>query len=204
MKKQYAWQCTGLFFFGALLAFGLYQVHDVAAITEGGVLGAVLLLSHLFRLSPALSGFFLNALCYLFAYKRLGWRFILYSAVSAVGFSASYAVFECFPPLWPALAAHPLLASFFGALFVGIGAGGAVRLGGAPSGDDALAMAVSDMTSCKIEWVYLATDLLVLSLSLLYIPLTKIMYSVLTVLLSGKLIGIVERVPLPRKKKAGD
>ena len=38
------WRCCMAFFSSAFLAFGLYHVHSVSGITEGGVLGATLLL----------------------------------------------------------------------------------------------------------------------------------------------------------------
>lgn len=177
----------------AILAFGLYQIHSQGIITEGGTLGLTLLLHHWFHISPALSGFFLNALCYAVGIKVLGKTFLLYSAISALGFSAFYALFEQMPLLWPDLVQHPVLASVAGALFVGIGVGFCVRCGGAPSGDDALAMTLSKLGHVPIERVYLITDLTVLLLSISYIPVTKILYSLLTVVLSGKIIGLMQK-----------
>ena len=46
----------------AFLAFGLYNVHSLSGVTEGGVLGMTLLLEHLFSVSPSVSGFVMNAL----------------------------------------------------------------------------------------------------------------------------------------------
>ena len=76
-----------------------------------------------------------------------------------------------------------------------------VRAGGAPTGDDALAMSLSKIFKINIEWVYLITDLTVLALSLTYIPLTKILYSVITVVISGQIVGLIQRVKL---KKANE
>lgn len=45
------------------------------------------------------------------------------------------------------LADRPLLAAILGALFVGIGVGLCVRAGGAPGGDDALAMSIHKVTN---------------------------------------------------------
>ena len=50
---------------GAILAFGLYHIHAQSGVTEGGQLGLTLLLHHWWRISPALSGFIINAICYL-------------------------------------------------------------------------------------------------------------------------------------------
>ncbi len=185
--------------FSALLAFGLYHVHSFAGVTEGGVLGASLLLDHLLGLSPAVSGILLNFCCYAFGWRVLGKRFIGYSAISALAFSLAYFVCEQFPPLWPALYEHPLAAALLGALFVGVGVGGCVRLGGAPGGDDALAMTLSHLTHIRIEWLYLITDLTVLALSLAYIPWQRMVYSLLTVVLSGQIIGWIQKLP-PRQK----
>ena len=183
----------------AFLAFGLYNVHAVSGVTEGGVLGLTLLFDHHFHISPSVSGFILNALCYAMGFRLLGRTFLVYSAVSTVGFSLSYRVYECFPPLWPQLAQHPLAAALAGALFVGVGAGLCVRLGGAPGGDDALAMSLSHLTRQPIERIYLLSDLIVLLLSLTYIPLRRIVWSLITVILSGQLIGVIQRLPLPEK-----
>ena len=184
--------CALLLFGSAFLAFGLYHVHSLSGVTEGGVLGLTLLLQHWLSLSPAISGLVLNAACYLLGWKTIGRQFILYSLISSLNFSLCYAFFEQFPPLWPSLAEHPLAAAILGAVFVGVGAGLCVRAGGAPGGDDALAMSLQQMTGIPIQWIYLGSDLLVLLLSLSYIPLTRIAYSLLTVILSGQIIGFIQ------------
>ena len=181
----------------AFLAFGLYHVHALANITEGGVLGLTLLFDHWFGLSPAISSFVLNAACYALGWKVLGRDFLAYSIIATAAFSLAYAVFEQFPPLWPQLVDHPLAACIIGAIFVGVGAGLTVRIGGASSGDDALAMTLSHLTHIEIQWVYLLTDLTVLGLSLTYIPLERIVFSLLTVIISGQIIGLIQKMPLP-------
>jgi uncharacterized membrane-anchored protein YitT (DUF2179 family) len=147
-----------------ILAFGLYHVHSFSGVTEGGVLGLTLLADHWLHLSPAVTGFVLNAVCFLFGWRVLGRAFVVYSVIASLSFSASYAVVEQFPPLWPNLYAMPLLAAVAGAVFVGVGAGLSVWAGGASGGDDALAMALSHITHRPIEQIYLLTDLTVLVL----------------------------------------
>ena len=177
----------------AVLAFGLYHVHSFAAVTEGGQLGLVLLLQYWLDLSPALTGLIINILCYAIGWKTLGLPFLVRSGVCAAGFSITYWICEQFPPLWPNLAQLPLLAAVLGAVFVGVGTGLCVRAGGAPSGDDSLAMSISRTKNIKIEYVYLVSDLTVLVLSLSYIPLRRIGYSLLTVTLSSLLVGLIDR-----------
>ena len=140
----------------AILSFGLYNIHAFSGVTEGGVLGLTLLLHHWFGISPSVSGLILNALCYVAGWKTLGQSFIFYSIIAGGGFSAFYAIFERFDPLWPSLAQMP------------------------------------------IERIYLASDLIVLALSATYLPLDRLGCSLLTVILSGQLIGLIQRIPSPK------
>lgn len=177
----------------AILAFGLYHIHAQSNVTEGGVLGLTLLLYHWFHISPAFSGLIINFVCYYLGWKTLGKRFIAYSCISGGAYSVFYFVFEQFDPIWPEIQNHPLIAAVLGAAFVGVGIGICVRVGGATCGDDALAMSLSKVLKKDIQWIYLFSDLTVLGLSLTYIPLRRILYSLLTVILSGQIIGWISR-----------
>lgn len=185
--------CIIALFSSALLAFGLYNIHSLSGVTEGGVLGLTLLLEYWFAISPAVSGMILNVICYFLGWKFLGRIFIIYSFIASAGFSLSYKIYENFDPLFPQLADMPLLAAILGALFVGVSAGLCVRIGGAPGGDDALAMSISRIFHIDIQWAYLLCDLIVLLLSLSYIPMHRIAYSLLTVTLSGQIIGLMQK-----------
>ena len=188
-------RCVILVLSSIFLAFGLYHVHSLSGVTEGGALGLNLLLEYWFGISPAITNFILNLIFYLLGWKLLGQDFMLCSAIAALSFSLSYRVIELFPPLWPELAKMPLAAALLGAIFVGIGTGLCIRAGGAVCGDDALAMCLSHITGLKIQYIYLITDLTVLLLSLTYIPLRRIVFSLLTVTLSGQIIGLIQRAP---------
>ena len=183
-----------------ILAFGLYHIHSFSGVTEGGQLGLALLLNHWFQLSPAITTAFINAICYWIGWKNLGKPFIAHSAVATVGFSVCYRILQQFPPLWPELADMPLAAAILGALFVGIGCGLCVRMGGAVCGDDGLVMSISQKWNVKIEYVYFLFDFTVLALSLTYIPLKRILYSLITVTLSSKLIGLVQRFQFSKRR----
>lgn len=190
--------CLTIVLGSAILAFGLYNVHSISGVTEGGVLGLTLLLEHWFGISPSISGLVLNGACYVLGLTLLGKEFILYSIIAGGGFSLFYAIFERFPPLWPQIAHMPLAASVAGAAFVGVGVGLCIRANAAPTGDDSLALSLSHHFKIGIQWVYLLGDLIVLALSLTYIPFSKIIYSLLTVVLSGQLIGLIQKAWKPK------
>ena len=181
-----------------ILSFGIYNIHSVSGVTEGGALGLTLLFEHHFALSPAISGAVINIICYAVGIKTFGGDFLAYSLISTLGFSGSYAIFERFPRIFTGIAEMPFSAALLGGVFVGVGVGLAVRAGGAPTGDDALAMSLSKIFKINIEWVYLITDLAVLALSLTYIPPQKIFYSLITVVISGQIVGIIQRIKLKK------
>ena len=182
----------------AVQAFGLYNVHAVSGVTEGGILGLTLLLWQWFGISPSISSLILNGICYLIGFFVLGKSFIVLSAISGIGFSIIYRVLEIWPPLWPALADMPFAAAVLGAVFIGVGVGLCVRVGAAPGGDDALAMSVNKLSGMKLSSFYFISDAIVLGLSLSYIPLQRIVWSLLTVVLSGQIIDVIARMKIKK------
>lgn len=184
-----------------ILAFGLCHIHALSGVTEGGQLGLTLLLHHWLRITPAISALVINIICYAAGWKALGKSFLFYSLIATAGFSGFYRIFEQFPPVFPELAQYPLAAALLGAVFVGVGCGLCVRVGGAPCGDDALAITLSHILGAKIEYFYIISDITVLLLSLSYIPVQRIGFSLLTVLISSKLVGIVQRFKFPTEAK---
>lgn len=179
---------------GAILGFGLMEVHSIAHVTEGGALGLTLLMDIWFGFSPAWTSIVLNIAFYTFGIKMFGIPFVVYSLVSAGAFSGAYAVCELFPPIYPEIANLPFLAAIIGAIFVGVGVGVCVKAGGAPTGDDALAMSLSKLSKIDIQWMYMITDLLVLALSLTCIPVKNVLCSLVTVTLSGQIIGLIQKI----------
>lgn len=177
-----------------ILSFGLYNIHERTGITEGGVLGMTLLLQHWFGLSPAITSPVMDIACYLLAWHFLGNAFAKYAVAASLAFAASHALWEQFPPLLPDLSAFPMAAAILGALFVGLGVGLVVRIGGACGGDDALALTIAHVSRWPISRCYLLTDLAVLLLSLTYIPFARIVYSLVTVTISSVVIGRVQRL----------
>lgn len=199
--KKIAGNCALCLLGGMILAFGLCHVHSVSGVTEGGILGLSLWLDKTLGLSPAVGAFVLNLLCYLFGLRTLGVPFIGYSAVAGGSFSLFYFLFDLLPKILSPLSALPLLAAVVGAGFVGVGVGLCVIAGGAPSGDDALAMSLCAKTKKDIRIFYLLSDLFVLALSLTYIPVKSIFYSLVTVILSGQIIGWIEKAHKTFSKK---
>ncbi len=193
LAEGLSWKKIVLIVIGAAIcSFGIHNIHQQTGITEGGVIGMVLLINHWLGISPAIITPILDITCYALAFKYLGGRFIKISVISTCSVSLFYKLWEQFPPMLPDLSAYPLLAALLGGVFVGIGVGIIVRQGGSSGGDDALALVIHQLTGWKLARSYLFTDLVVLGASLSYIPARRIAFSLVTVTVSSLLIDWVQ------------
>ena len=175
----------------AITSFGIYNVHRQAGITEGGILGLLLLCNHWFGIPSSILSPLLDGISYLFGYKYLGKEFLKSSILATASLAFFYFIWEMFPPLLPSTADMPLVAAVAGGCFIGIGCGLVVRQGASCGGDDALALVISSRTPLKISQAYLFTDITVLALSLSYLPVKKLFFSLITVTISSYLIDVV-------------
>jgi len=195
-----------LILLGAMIcSFGIHNIHQRTNITEGGVIGLMLFAEHWLNISPAYITPILDIACYLLAFKFLGGGFIKISVISTLFVSGFYKVWELFPPMLPDLTERPLIAAVLGGIFVGVGVGLIVRQGGSCGGDDALALTISRVFRWKLSRSYLFTDVVVLLLSLSYIPALRIVFSLVTVTISSYLIdwvrGYGEEATLPAREQ---
>ena len=178
-------------------AFGLYNVHSLSGVTEGGILGMTLLLNYWLDLSPAITGFIMNAACYLVGWKLLAGRLFFIPPLPGLRFPLPMRV-RAVPETLAGISGYAADGSHRGSA-VHRYRRGTLREGRrSPSGDDALAMSICRVTKSDIRIPYLASDLLVLALSLSYLDLKRIAVSLLTVVLSGQLIGFVQNARVPQ------
>ncbi|MEG2058148.1 MAG: YitT family protein, partial [Romboutsia sp.] len=126
----------------------------------------------------------------LIGYKYFGKKFFMYSIFASLSFSVLYNIFEHIGPILPS-SNNMLISTIFAGISVGIGVGIIVTTGCAAGGDDALALVISKTTSLNIGRVYMLGDCVVLLLSLTYMPIEKIFYSLIAVAISGNVIDYV-------------
>ena len=177
-----------------LCTFGIYNIHNRTSITEGGIIGLTLLIENWLHISLAYVTPLLDIVCYLMAFKYLGEQFIVLSLIASFFTSLFYKIWEHFPYMLPDLSLNPLLSAILGGLFVGVGVGLIVRCGGSCGGDDALALTISKAFNWRLSLAYLFSDVTALILSLSYIPLSHIVYSLITVTISSNLIDFIKEI----------
>ena len=176
----------------AITTFGIYNVHRQADLTEGGILGLILLFNFWLGMSSSILSPLLDTLSYALGFKYLGKEFLKTSIFATICMAGFFRLWELFPPVLPSLAEYPLTAALVGGCFIGTGCGLVVRQGASCAGDDALALVISKITGCRISRAYLLTDVTVLVFSLSYIPAKRIVYSLITVTVSSFLIDFIQ------------
>lgn len=174
-----------------ILAFGSYNFNYQNSVTEGGVLGLLLLIKNVFDISPSLTSLVIDLSLFALGTKFFGKKFLIYSILSTFTFSTMYNTFERIGFLVPNLEHNMLLASILAGIGVGIGVGLVVRGGGASGGDDVIALIGNKFTPLKVNHIYLISDGIVLFLSLVYLDFKQIVFSLIAVTISGKIISII-------------
>ena len=124
------------------------------------MLGMTLLLEHWFHISPALSGFVLNAACYALGWKLLGGHTLVSSlfAMAATSILVDLiAAAYTFPPM------DSMLASVFGGLTLGVALGMIFSRGATTGGTDLVAR----LLKIPFAWLPVGKLLLLVDLSML-------------------------------------
>ncbi len=175
----------------SILSFGSYNFNYQNSVTEGGVLGLILLIKNIFDISPAITSLIIDVSLFALGSKFFGKKFLLYSLVSTATFSITYKTWESIGFLIPSLMNNMLIGSILAGIFVGVGVGFVVRGGGAAGGDDVIALLGNRFTKLKVNHIYLITDAIVLLLSLVYLDFKQVFFSIIAVTISGKIISLI-------------
>ena len=171
-----------------ILSFGSYNFNYQNNVTEGGVLGLLLLLQHVFNISPSITSVVIDFSLFTIGSKFFGKKFLLYSILSTITFSSTYKIWEKIGFLVSSFTNNMLIASILAGIGVGVGVGLVVRGGGASGGDDVIALLGNKLLKLKVNHVYLA---IVLLMSLVYLDIKQVFFSIIAVTISGKIISII-------------
>lgn len=175
----------------AIVSFAICNIHSALHISEGGELGLELLCLNWFNISPSITSIIFDIIFYTLGSIILGKKFLVNAFIGTFFYSIFYLIFENNPIDLSFLANHLLLASLLGGILVGVGCGLIVRYYGSCGGDDSLALIINHFTKLPISICYFIMDVIVILLSLTYIPLSSSIYSLITAFTSSMIIGLV-------------
>lgn len=203
MRKQpfqISYYSLGMMLLGSfLLAFTYYHINFQNQLSEGGFVGLALLGKYMFNLPPSLTVLLLDLLIFVIALFFKGTKFMMNTLITSVSFSVFYELCDRWSPLQIDFGNNLFMAAVTAGVLTGIGAGIVLRAGGATGGDDILCVLLSQWTGMRIGTAFILADVVVLSISLLYLPLKSTLFTVLAVCIGGQIITWIVNA---RKKPA--
>ncbi|WP_235941365.1 YitT family protein [Paenibacillus puerhi] len=179
----------------AVYAFGLHYFVITNGLMEGGITGVALLLNYIAGFPPSLTTLVINIPLFLLGWRMLGKASMLYTVCGTLLLSFFLWVME---ELIHSGAIAPFrtesdyfLVSAYAGVTLGAGLGLVFRYGGTTGGSDIVARILHKKRGWSVGRLILAIDAVVLGASLLFLPKEKIMYTLVVVFISSKVIDIL-------------
>ncbi|SIO11552.1 Uncharacterized membrane-anchored protein YitT, contains DUF161 and DUF2179 domains [Carnobacterium alterfunditum] len=175
----------------ALYAFGLVYINIANELAEGGMTGISLLLRYWFQIDPALSTLLLNIPTILIGWKLLGNRSLIYTIYGTT-------MLSFFLYIWQRTSVainidnDLFIAGILAGLCGGVGSGMIYRSGGTTGGSDILARILEKKKGISMGKTLLVFDVFILTLSLTYIDLPHMMYTLLASYVFSKIVDFMQ------------
>ncbi|WP_240927739.1 YitT family protein [Paenibacillus thiaminolyticus] len=193
--RHIVWMLLG----SMLLAFSYYHINFQNHLAEGGFVGLALIGKYTFDWSPALTVLMLDIPVFIAAWFFKGRRFIMNTALATGVFSLTYELCERYSPWAMNFGTNMVLAAVVSGVLTGFAAGIVLRHGGATGGDDIVALFISRWTKLSVGTVFIIIDIVVLLVSLFYLPLWDTLYTILAVSIGGKVITWTLQAGVPQR-----
>ncbi|MBB6635360.1 YitT family protein [Cohnella thailandensis] len=194
--KEMLRRWLGLIAGTALYAFGIEYFILPNTLMEGGVTGITVLLQYAFGFAPAITSLLLNIPIFILGWRQLGRESTLYSIAGTVLLSVflwlwSFAVDQKW--IVPFVSEKDfILVVLYAGVTLGSGLGLVFRSGGTTGGVDIIARIVHRWRGWSMGQIILAMDVVILGSSLLVIETEKVLYTLVSVFISSKIIDFIQ------------
>ncbi|GIQ63778.1 UPF0750 membrane protein YpjC [Paenibacillus cisolokensis] len=180
----------------AIYAFGLQFFVIPNQLMEGGVTGIGVLLNYALGWPLSVSTLALNIPLFLIGWRLLGKEQMAYTLMGTVSLSVFLAFWEKLIERGWITPFHTsqdyILAALYAGVTLGAGLGIVFRFGGTTGGTDIIARIASRWRGIGIGQVILALDAVIIGASLLFIPIEKVLYTLVAVFIASKLIDFIQ------------
>lgn len=180
----------------AIYAFGLLYFIIPNELMEGGVTGITVLLNYAFNISPSISTMALNIPLFLVGMKILGKRQSVYTGLGISSLTLFLWLFELLIDRGYVVPFHTehdyILAALYAGVTLGAGLGIVFRFGGTTGGSDIIARIINRKFGFSMGQIILSLDILIIGLSLFFIPLERILYTLVAVFIASKVIDFIQ------------
>ena len=157
-------------------------------ILDGGVIGLSIIAAELFNYKLSLFIVLFNIPFLLLGFRKMGWKFTIYTLYGVVTLSLCTSYLHHFEPITDDL----FLATIVGAVILGTGVGLVIRTGGALDGTEIVAILVSKRMPFSVgQFIMILNVFIFILAALLVFSLETAMYSIITYFIAFKMIDIV-------------
>jgi uncharacterized membrane-anchored protein YitT (DUF2179 family) len=173
----------------SIFSFGINYFNIANQLVEGGFTGITLLFNYLYGFPPSVTNLVLNIPLFFIGWKVLGRTSFVYTLVGTISFSLFLWVFRDFKLF---LGDDLLLAALYAGVSVGIGLGIVFRYGGTTGGVDIIARLVNKYLGWSIGRTMFIFDIIVISVSLIYLDAKLVMYTLVAVYVGARVIDFIQ------------
>ncbi|ATP41691.1 hypothetical protein CSE16_17550 [Solibacillus sp. R5-41] len=181
----------GAFLFA--LAINLFVIPN--DLGEGGVTGVTIILYYVMEWSPGLVSFAINAVLLIIGYRFLNRQTTIYTII-AVTFNS---IFLYLTESWSIQSDEIMINAIFGGVFVGVGIGLIIRVGGTTAGTTILARIANKFLGWNISYALLFFDLIVAFSSYFIIGAEALMLTIMMLYIGTKVMEFVIEGVNPQK-----
>ena len=180
----------------AIFAFGLIYFIMPNQLMEGGVTGITVLLNYAAGIHPSISTLVLNIPLFIIGWRALGMKQLALSFYGVLNLTFFLWLFERAVSMhWilPFQTSNDfILATLYAGVTVGTGLGIVFRFGGTTGGVDIIARIANRRFGISMGQFILILDIFIIGAALFYIPKEKILYTLVAVFISSKVIDFIQ------------
>jgi len=154
---------------------------------EGGVTGISIILYYTTHLSTGITNFILNGILLIVGYKFLEKKTIVYTMITIIATSIFLHVTEG----WGLHLHEELIGMVFAGVLLGVGIGMILRVGGTTAGSAIIARILNKFLNWKVSHALLIVDLLVVLASYFIIGIEKLLFTIVMLYITTKVIDFV-------------
>lgn len=182
---------VGAFLFA--LAVNMFVIPN--ELGEGGVTGITIITYYLYKWSPGLVNFIINAFLMIVGYKFLSKTTMIYTIIAVVFNSLFLHLTEG----WTIPSDEIVVNAIFGGVLVGVGIGSIIRVGGTTAGTTILARITHKYLGWNVSYGLLFFDLIVAFSSYFIIGAEKLMLTIIMLYIGTKVMEFTIEGVNPKK-----
>lgn len=191
LNKQSIIDVIIIFLGASIYAFGLVTFNIPNQLAEGGMTGITLIIYNLTGLNPAYSTLLLNIPLILIGFKIFGFQTLIYTLVGTFSLSANILIWQNMHVVI-SVDNDMLIAALLAGLFGGVGSGLIYKVGRTTGGTDIIARILEKNFGLTIGRSLLILDMMVLLLSLSYLSVKQMMYTLIAVFVFSLVVDFVQ------------